>query len=189
MQVTMVIKARCSFEENKTNLGRTYFPSQPIWKRWIIQEKKRIPGKKKKGRKKPTNKGKAITCRKKTQSFSHRDSYHCPESKSLALIGTLSSSQSQEEYSRLELPVVPDKLLRSGWLEHNKLLMEQSREIFPISSLGQIPSVCQFWHCKQSQKWSSVNLIVYMQLHLSYITLWSPFTNKKLIKRAKWLKN
>lgn len=77
-------------------------------------EEEKNPRKKKKGRKKPKNKGKAITRRKKTQSFSHRDSYHCPESKSLALIGTLSSSQSQEEYSRLELPVVPDKLLRSG---------------------------------------------------------------------------
>lgn len=41
MQVTMVIKASCGFEKNKTNLGRNGFPSQPIWKRWFMQEWKK----------------------------------------------------------------------------------------------------------------------------------------------------
>jgi len=79
-------------------------------------EKMNHPGEEKNPRKKKKrpNKGRATTCRRKTRSFSHGDSYHCPESKSLALIGTHSSSQSQEEYSRLMLAVVPDKLLRSG---------------------------------------------------------------------------
>lgn len=157
----MAIKARCSFKKNETNLGRTRFPSQAIWKKWIIQEKKGSQRKKK-------EKGKAVTSRKKNQLFSYESSYHCSESKPLALIGTHSPAESQEDYSRLKLAGFPDLLSRSSWLEHNTLLIEQSREISPISSLVKIPSVCQFWHRKQNQKlslwfclfiWSCIYLI------------------------------
>lgn len=159
MQVTMVIKAHRSFEKNETNLGRNGFPSQPIWKRWFIQEKKKgSQGKKT---------DKAVIHRKKYQPFSHESSNRCSASKSLTLVGTRSWAKSQEDYSRLKLSVFPDLLSRSSWWEHIKLLLEQSKEIFPIRSLVQIPLVCQLWHHKQRQK--SVILLVCLNLHLFYM--------------------
>lgn len=68
---------------------------------------KRIPKKKK-------EKGKAVTSRKKNQLFSYESSYHCSESKSLALVGTHSPAESQEGYSRLKLAGFPDLLSRSS---------------------------------------------------------------------------
>lgn len=134
---------------------------------------------------------KAVIHRKKYQPFSHESSNRCSQSKSLTLVGTRSWAKSQEDYSRLKLSGFPDLLSRSSWLEHIKLLLEQSKEIFPIRSLVQIPLVCQLWHHKQRQKrslwlclfvWNCIYFICF--LSFSHVTsgLKSQVTGKSMEK-------